>query len=260
MLTDLLFRLRAIFQRKKVEAELDDELRAHYEHEVAKCVKAGMSCEEAKRRAQLALGGIEQAKEACRQARGTHLLETTWQDLRYAFRVLRKSPGFTTVAVLTLALGIGANTAIFGLVDSALLYSLPFRNPERLVNVWTTDAGGDTHTPLPNQYLALRKHSQAFEQVAESGWTDNFYGSGESGWQNLMGLLVSANWLSTLGIQPLMGRNFREDEQIAGPDAVVILSFSCWHTRFHGDPAIVGKQIVLNRRPVTIVGVMPQSF
>ena len=135
MLTDLLFRLRAIFQRKKVEAELDDELRAHYEHEVAKHIKAGISCEEARRRAQLALGGIEQTKEACRQARGTHLLETTWQDLRYAFRLLRKSSGFTTVAVLTLALGIGANTAIFGLMDSALLRALPFRQPEGLVHI-----------------------------------------------------------------------------------------------------------------------------
>ena len=252
--------LRAMLRRSRMESEMDAELRFHLEAYAEDLVRRGVPREEAMRRARIEFGGIECAKEECREARGVNFVESFIQDLRYGLRMLRKSPGFTTVAVLTLALGIGANTAIFGLVDSALLYSLPFRNPERLVNVWTTDAGGDTHTPLPNQYLALRKHSQAFEQVAGSGWADNFYGSGESGWQNLMGLLVSANWLPTVGVQPLLGRNFREDEQIAGQDAVVMLSFSCWHTRFHGDPAIVGKQIVLNRRPVTIVGVMPQSL
>src|SRR6266481_2483531 len=197
MLTDLLFRLRAIFQRKKVEAELDDELRAHYEHEVAKCVKAGMSCEEARRRAQLALGGIEQTKEACRQARGTHFLETTLQDLRYALRTLRKSAGFTTVAIFTLALGIGANTAIFGLVDSALLRALPFRQPEGLVHIWTTDERGETHTPSPPEFLALQKSSTAFEQVTGAGWADFFYGivhelsiSDRKDYSSLMGRLA----------------------------------------------------------------------
>jgi predicted permease len=260
MLTDLLFRLRAIFQRKKVEAELDDELRAHYEHEVAKYVNAGMSCEEARRRAQLALGGIEQTKEACRQARGIHFLETIWQDLRYAFRVLRKSPGFTTVGVLTLALGIGANTAIFGLVDSALLRALPFRQPEELVHIWTTDESGETHTPSPPEFLALQKNSTAFEQVSGAGWADFFYGTDQSTWQNLSGLLVTANWMPTLGIQPILGRNFFNEEQIPGHDGVVILSYDCWRNRFHGDPKIAGRQIAVNRRTVTIVGVLPQSL
>jgi putative ABC transport system permease protein len=260
MLTDLLFRLHAIFQRKKVETELDDELRAHYEHEAAKYVKAGMSCEEARRRAQLALGGIEQTKEACRQARGTHFLETTWQDLRYAFRVLRKSPGFTTVAVLTLALGIGANTAIFGLVNSALLRALPFRQPEGLVHIWTTDESGETHTPSPPEFLALQKNSTAFEQITGAGWADFFYGSDQSTWQNLSAFLVTANWLPTLGIQPILGRNFLNEEQIPGHDAVVILSYDCWRNRFHRDPNIIGRQIAVNRRTVTIVGVLPQSL
>jgi len=252
--------VRAVARRARMEREMDAELRFHIEAFAEDLVGSGVPREEALRRARIEFGGVEGAKEECREARDVAFVESFIQDLRYGLRMLRKSPGFTSAAVLTIALGIGANAAIFGLVDSALLYSLPFRNPERLVNVWTTDAGGDTHTPLPNQYLALRKHSQAFEQVAGSGWVDNFYGSSESGWQNLMGLLVSANWLPTLGVQPLLGRNFREDEQTTGQDAVVILSFSCWHTRFHEDPAIVGKQIVLNRRPVTIVGVMPRSL
>ena len=252
--------MRALLRRSRMESEMDAELRFHIEAFAEDLVRNGVPREEALRRARIEFGGIERAKEECRDARGVKLIDSLVQDLRFGVRVLRKSPGFTTAAVLTIALGIGANAAIFGLVDSAFLHALPFRDMERLMNVWTTDAGGDTHTPLPGQYLALRNYSQAFEQVAGSGWVDNFYGSDESGWQNLMGLLVSANWLPALGVQPLLGRNFRDDEQIAGQDSVVILSFSCWRTRFHGDPAIVGKQIVLNRRPVTIVGVMPQSL
>ena len=253
-------RLRSVLRRAQADQELDDELRDHLERRTDEYVAKGMSPKEARRRARLELGGIEQVKEKCRDARGVNFIESLVQDLRFGLRMLRKSPGFTTAAVLTLALGVGANTAIFGLVDAELLHALPFPHIERLVNVWTTDAGGDMHSPFPNQYLALRKYSQAFEQVAGTGWVDYFYGSDESGWQNLQGRLVSSNWLPTLGVQPLLGRNFREEEQISGQDAVVILSYSCWHTRFHGAPEIVGKRIVLNRRPVTIVGVLPRSL
>ncbi len=182
------------------------------------------------------------------------------QDLKYGLRMLRKSPGFTAVAVLTLALGIGANAAIFGLVDSAFLRALPFREPERLVHVWTTDAGGDLHTPSPAEYVALRKNGESFEQIAGTGWADNFYSSDDSSWQNLSGLLVTPNWLPTLGVQPLLGRNFLDREETAGQDAVVILSYDCWRARFHADPRISGKQIVVNRRTVTVVGVLPQSL
>jgi putative ABC transport system permease protein len=182
------------------------------------------------------------------------------QDLRYAIRQLRKSPGFAAVAVLTLALGIGANTAIFGLVDSAILHALPFREPERLVNIWTTDSSGDLHTPFPAQYSALRANSQSFEQVAGMGWGETFYGDDESGRRNLPTLLVSSNWLATLGIQPLLGRNFQDDEQTIGRDSVVALSYRCWRERFHADRNIVGREIILNRRPVTVVGVLPQSL
>ena len=259
-MSDLWIRVRALFRRKSVETELDDELRFHLERQVEKYVQSGLSREEAQRRARVEFGGVELAKEECRDARGINFIESLVQDLRFGLRMLRKSPGFTTAAVLTLALGIGANTAIFGLVDAELLHALPFPHLERLVNVWTTDAGGDMHSPFPSQYLSLRKFSQSFDQVAGTGWVDNFYGSDQSGWKNLPGRLVSSNWLPTLGVQPLLGRNFREDEQTAGRDAVVMLSYNCWRTRFHGDPDILGKKIVLNRRPVTIVGVLPRSL
>ena len=252
--------LRATLRRSRMEREMDAELRFHMEAYAEDLVRGGVQREQAMRRARVEFGGIEQAKEECREARGANLVESLMQDLKYGLRMLRKSPGFTAAAVLTIALGIGANAAIFGLVDSALLHALPFRELERLVNVWTTDAGGDLHTPLPNQYSALQKYSQSFERIAGVGWIDNFYGGDESSWQNLPGLLVSSNWLPTLGIQPLLGRNFRDEEQTAGRDAVVILSYSCWRTRFHGDRDIIGQQIVLNRRPATVVGILPQSL
>src|SRR5439155_954406 len=175
-------------------------------------------------------------------------------------RTLQKNPGFTVVAVVTLALGMGANAAIFGLVDSAFLRGLPFREPDRLVQIGTVEPDHDWHTPTPTQYLAVRKESSSFEQVAAAGWADYFYDADDSVSQNLPGFLVTSNWLSTLGVQPLLGRDFREEEQIAGQDAVVMLSYDCWHTRFHADPQVAGKQIVLNRRPVTVIGVLPQSL
>jgi putative ABC transport system permease protein len=254
---DLWFRVRALFRRKSVETELDDEVRFHLEQQVAKYVQAGLSREEARRRARVEFGGVEQAKEECRDARGVNLIESVLQDLRYGLRMLRKSPGFTTVAVLTLALGIGANTAIFGLVDSAFLRGLPFREPDRLVHIWTIEADDDVHTPTPAQYQAVRSGTKCFEQVAAGGWADYFYSADGAVSENLPGSLVTSNWFSTLGVQPLIGRNFREEEQRAGQDGVVILSYDFWQTRFHADPSIVGQQIVLNRRPVTIIGVLP---
>src|SRR5260370_23127204 len=169
MFPDLLFRLRALFRRNNVEAELHAELRAHLENEIAKCVAAGVPRDEAARRAVLALGGLDQIKEQCRESRGTHLLETTIQEPRYAFRMLRKNTGFTAVAIFTLAIGIGANSPAFGLVDSSLLRGLPFREPERLVHVWTTDAPGDLHTPSPAHSSPQRVRTQSFAPVAGNG-------------------------------------------------------------------------------------------
>lgn len=251
---------RSILRRSRMERDMDAELRFHIEARAEDLIRSGISCHEALRRARIEFGGLEETKEECRESRGLNLLDSLAQDLRFALRMLRKSPGFTLAAVLTLALGIGVNAAVFGLVDAALLSALPFHQPERLAHIWTTDAGGDLHTPLPTQYVAVRKYSHAFEQIAGTGWVDNFYGSDETGWQNLPGIVVSSNWLPTLGVQPLLGRNFFEDEEIGGRDAVVMLSYTCWRTRFHGDPRIIGRQIILNRRPVTIIAVLPQSL
>jgi putative ABC transport system permease protein len=188
------------------------------------------------------------------------MLASFGQDFRYALRQFRKNPGFSAVAVITLALGIGANTAIFGLVDSAFLRALPFSQPERLVHVWTIEPDGDQHTPASTEYQTIREQSESFEQVAAAGWQNYFYDADASVSQTLTGRVVTPNWLTTLGVEPLMGRNFRVDEQTIVEDAVVMLSYACWQTRFHADPHIIGKRIVLNRRAVEVVAVLPASL
>ena len=257
MISDLWHRMRALFRPEALEAELDEELRFHLERQVEKYVRSGLSREEAMRRARVEFGGVELAKEECRDARGVNFIEGHAQDLRFGLRMLCKSPGFTAAAVLTLALGIGANTAIFGLVDSAFLRGSPVHEPERLVHIWTIEADDDVHTPTPAQYQAIRDESKSFEQVAATGWADYFYSPPGSLSESLPGSVVTSNWFPTHGEQPLLGRNFREEEQQAGQDGVVILTYDFWRTRFHSDPNIIKRQIVLNRRPVTVVGVLP---
>ena len=253
--------LRAMLHRSRAEREMDSELRFHVDAYTEDLICKGVARDEALRRALVEFGGLEQAKEECRDARGTHLVDSLLQDLRYGVRILCASPRFGIAAIFTIALGVGANAAIYGLIDSAFLRSLPFHDPNRLVHIWTIEADGEAHTPTTLQYQAIvEERPRAFEQVAASGWTSFFYGA--DGWllQPLRGSLVTPSWLPTLGIRPILGRNFREHEQIAGQDTVAILSYTCWHTRFHGDPQVIGKQIVLDRRLVTVIGVLPQSL
>lgn len=252
--------MRQLFVRTRIYSELSEELRAHLEEKVEELVAGGMARKEAEAKARREFGNVTLTEESGRDVWRWTLIEDFFADVRFGLRLLRKNPGFTAVAVLTLALGIGVNAAIFGLVDSALLNAMPFHEPERLVHVWTTDAAGETHTPIPGQFAAVRKYAQTFDSVAAVGWVDNYFGSDEAGWQTLHGLVVSPNWLATLGVQPYLGRDFPEDEQTAGKDAVVMLSFACWRGRFHADEQIIGKRIALSRRFVTVIGVLPAAF
>jgi len=250
--------LKRLFSRRRLYGELSEEIRGHLEEKIEELVASGMSRKEATYAARREFGNVTLIEEDSRDAWRWPSIENFFMDVRYGLRMLRKSPGFTTAAVLTIALGIGANAAIIGLVDSAFLRGLPFHEPERLVHIWVIEADGDLHTPTPAVYQAVLEGSKSFEQIAAQGWADYFLDSDGSVSQNLPGLLVTPNWLPALGIQPLLGRNFREEEEVAGQDAVVMLSYNCWRAQFHGDPYIAGKQIVLNRRAVTVIGVEAQ--
>ncbi|HEX4309241.1 MAG TPA: permease prefix domain 1-containing protein [Acidobacteriaceae bacterium] len=189
LMDDLRYRVRALFGREQMEAELDEELRFHVEHEVEKLRRAGMSEEEARRRARLSFGGQEQMKENCREARGTGLLEQSWQDARYAVRMLRKNPGFATIAVLTLTLGIGASTAVFSLVDAVLLKPLPYGNAERAVMVWGESPVGSYYgnIDLPfsaQEYLLLAEVQKSLSNVGVFRKKSfNLTGGGSRSWK-----------------------------------------------------------------------------
>jgi hypothetical protein len=168
--SDLLYRLRALLRRKAVEGELDDELRFHFERQVEKYVAAGMARAEAERRARMEFGGVESIKEECREARGVSVIETTAQDVRYAVRTLRKSPAFTVIAAVTLALGIGANTAIFSVIEAVILRALPYKDPGRLVR-FEGDARSGPLSGIDSSvtyadFEAWKSQSRAFEDVA----------------------------------------------------------------------------------------------
>jgi putative ABC transport system permease protein len=261
MLSDLLFRLRALFRRGAMEAEMDEELRSHFENQVEKLVASGMPRDEAVRRARLEFGGYEQLKEECRDARGVSLVETVVQDMKYAVRMLRSSPSFTAVAILTLALGIGANTAIFSVIDSVLLRPLPYQDPTGLVMVWENNSQHpDPHnTVSPPDFLDWQRRNSVFaEMAALFDQRANLTGNGVP--QEVVLQDVSANFFSVLGVSPILGPGFTAENGQKGHDDVVILSYGFWRERFAGDPAIVGKTVVLNGHPQTIVGVVPQNF
>jgi predicted permease len=261
MLNDLLLRLRSLFLRKKVETELDDELRFHFEKQVSKFIQSGMAPEEAKRRARLEFGGIEQLKEEHRDARGVSFIETLLQDVRYGLRMLRKNPGFTAIAVLTLALGIGANTAIFSLVNTVLLRPLPYKDADQLVTVWgyNRTRGFTTDLVSPLDFADWRSQNSVFEGIAAS--TDVTYtltGLGEPAL--LIAYSFSSDYFHVLGVAPLLGRTFLPEEEQPGKNHVTVLSYSFWQSRLGGDRDIVGKTLTLDGEPYTIIGVMPQAF
>lgn len=244
-------RLSNLFHKDKLNRELQDELASHVELHIADNIRSGMTPEEARRNALVKLGGLEQTIESVRDQRGLPWFETVLQDLRYGTRMLRKYPGFTAISLLTLALGIGANTAIFSLVDGILLRPLPFSKPQDLVSV--------TGTYPKGAFVALRDQVQSLDVASYmEGHEFNLEHSGEP--VRLTGTLVSAEFFYVLGARPELGRPFNSGDDKPGQDNYVILSHALWQQRFAADPAIIGRAIELEGVSRQVVGVMPADF
>jgi predicted permease len=271
MLNELLFRLRALFRRDEVEAEMDEELRSHFENQVEKLVASGLPRDEATRRARLQFGGYEQLKEECRDARGVNFIETLLRDVRFGFRAMKRSPGLTLVAILSLALGIGANTAMFSLLNTLLLKSLPVQEPSKLVLFGAGSWGGSQDT-LPDRswelfsypfYREISKQNAVYAGVTAVHSVEfSTHGGVDGGSAELLKAdLVSGTFFSVLGVKPLLGRVLNEaDDRTPGAAPVAVASYSWWKRRFGMNPSVLGKTFRFESTVYTIVGVAPQGF
>src|SRR5882762_5999917 len=255
--------LRSLFRKDQVGQELDEELRGFLEMEAAEKMKQGMSRKDALRAVRLERGNLEGTKEVVRSARWETFVETCWRDFRYGLRVLRKSPAFTLIALLTLTLGLGINCAIFTVVNAVLLRPLPYPNSERLVFVQRHFPEITFPATSVTKFLFWREHSRDFESMtaygfAFSGSGVNLTGAGEP--EHLRSLRVSADFFRTLGVQPVLGRSFTEDEDRPGGPNAVVLSYVLWQRRFGADSRIVGRPIRLGGQLWTVVGIASKEF
>src|SRR5262245_18741026 len=264
MLNKLRLRLRALFFKSKMEEELDEEVRFHLEREIEENIARGMTREEARSAAIRSFGGVERVKEESRDERGIRLLEELWQDLRYGARMLRKNPSFTIVTVLTLALGIGANTAIFSLINAALLRTLPVKDPQQLVFFMVAGPQGmgtGFSYPLLQQF---NQNNHSFTGIIAAN-TPGRMRLAEPGTGGQVELVqagrVSGNFFSELGVRAVAGRTLTEDDDgPSGGQPVAVISYDYWKRRFDLDPGVIGRKITLDDFPFTIVGVAPPGF
>jgi predicted permease len=260
-------RVRALFRREAMDRELDEELRYHVERKTEENIARGMSPAEGRREALMEAGGIDQAKENCRDVRGVSWIQDLIQDLRYGLRTLRKSPGFTAVTVITLALGIGANTAIFQLLDAVCLRSLPVPSPAELTLLHLVNRRGwrgSQRSPYPalNNPLweYIRDHQQAFSGVL--AWSTTNFGITEGDHQAVApGLWVSGDFFNVMGVQPALGRLFTaaDDRPHCGAQAAVV-SYGYWRSELGSDPQVIGRTLRIGSHPVPIIGVTQPGF
>jgi len=256
-----LLRLVGIFTPEHREQDLAAEIESHLALHFDDNVRSGMSPDEARRQALIRLGGVEQVKESYRERRGLPALETLMQDVRYGFRMLRKNPGFTILAVLTLALGIGANTTIFSWINSTLLNPIP--GARQTSGIVSLTLGGTVEDPgqfsYPD-YLDLREGSRSFAGLMAFAFrTLDLTGTGKP--ERLWAAAVSANYFDVFRVRPILGRGFvPAEDQKSGGAPVAVLNYGLWQRRFGGDPAIIGRTIFLNKHPYTVIGVAPAAF
>jgi predicted permease len=246
--------LHALVRRQRVERELDEELRAYVETSIAENMRAGMGREEAVRAARVEMGSLETVKDHVRDVGWETRLESLWCDARYAVRTLHKSPGFASVVVLTLALGVGATTAIFSLLDAVILKSLPVRSPEQLVMVT-----GPGHYPV---YQAFRQHTDTFIDLFASSGVSELDAEIQGGQRERANVsLVSGSYFSTLGVSAVIGRTFTvDDDRVPGEHPVAVISYGYWQRRFGRDPPLSGQVVRISGTPVAIIGVTPPGF
>jgi putative ABC transport system permease protein len=263
MLSRLKTALRTLLRRSQAEGQLDEELRYHIERQIEQNMRLGMNPEEARLAALRAFGGVEQAKERSRDASGARWIEELWQDLRYGARMLVKNPGFTLIAVMTLSVGIGANTAIFSVVNAALINPFPYPAGNRLTTLYTThdQPPGMLPTDLISSgiFADWRAEQQSFsEMFAFTASYARLTGTKEADF--LPGFSATARFFETLGVKPVLGRGFLAEEEIPGRPKVVVISHALWRDRLDTDPNVIGKTLRLNGAEHTIIGVLPQDF
>src|SRR5688572_10424181 len=250
----------ALLRRKREERQMDDEMRFHLEMETRWLMtEKQMSEDEARLSAKRAFGGVERYKEDVRDERGTSWIEDLGQDARFALRTLRRRPGFTTVAALTLAFGIGASTALFGVVKAVLLTPLPYSRPEGIAVLWSSWTGFDQTWLSYDEYEEWKTDIPAFANVGLfSDGAVNLTADGES--ERIRTGFIDRAILPILGVQPTLGRNFTAEEDIPNGSPVIILGDDVWRSRFNADPSVVSRTIQVNGRDRVVVGVMPAGF
>jgi putative ABC transport system permease protein len=253
-------RLFGLFRRPRLEEDLEAEVRSHLQLLTEENIRRGMSAQEARYAARREFGGVEQAKEAYREQRGLPFLDALLQDMRFAARMLAKRPGFTVVAVLTLALGIGATTAVFSVVDRILFRSLPYPDDERLVSFGVKAPFEGIEFMLAPEYAVLRSQGGPFESMTSLTPGGADCDITEQNPVRLSCALVESNFLSTLGIRPAVGRDLVREDDLPQAPRVALLSYGLWQSRFGGDPRVAGKVLSLDGKPVSIVGVLPAGF
>jgi predicted permease len=249
---------RALFRNARVDADLADEMRFHIEREVEANIAHGMTPDAARRAARLTFGSVDAAQEQARDERPGTGVRQAMRDVRFGARLLLKSPGFAITSVLIVALGIGAATAIFSVVNGVLLHPLPYREPDRLVTIWL-DMGGARALPSAADYVDLRALDRVYDDVAlMENINLNLVGDGEP--QRLNGAEVSPHLFSMLGVSAALGRTFAVDEDQPGRERVILLGNALWHGRFGGDSGVIGRQLRINDASYTVIGVMPKGF